>query len=573
MNNSIITSLAILKVNFDELQKDYIENFVPLVAEAIRVLDDDYITTPTVKDKLIQLFKIDLPQNVIKTLFRRLEKYNYITQEYRVYKRNLEELNKLNFRDKQQKILAQHESLIKSMIVFVEEKFKMTWLEEEAESNLQLYLKEYNLILLKSFKEGIALEEPRPEFPKNFYIIGSFIKHLQDSYSSNFNYLESIIVGDMLANAMYLPNPSQAIQKFKGTEIYLDTTFLIYALGYAGKVRQDPCSELLHLLSESKAILRCFRPTADEIIGILESCKRRIASRKNLYDSYGTIEHFLQNNTSPTDIHMYILELEKNLRKLNISVVETPPYKERYSINEKKLREMFSTISYNNEDAREHDIKAISAIIRLRHGDYTNQIENCRALFVSTNVTLGRIANRFFSEEYSKTAVAPVMLDHELTYRLWLKKPTNAPNLPRKRIIADCFASIQPTERLWSNYLNEIDKLKGNNKLSNDDYFLLRYSLEAKSAIMDMTYGSETVFTEGTIQEILDIIHYKITEDDKKAILVVNEQLEKTKQQLAITNEVENRRLSNIYKRAEDYGRKLTRAIFLLIVESVKYSV
>ncbi|MEE8513014.1 MAG: hypothetical protein V3S36_10260, partial [Acidiferrobacterales bacterium] len=81
------------------------------------------------------------------------------------------------------------------------------------------------------------------------------------------------------------------------------------------------------------------------------------------------------------------------------------------------------------------------------------------------------------------------MTDHALTTLLWLKKPLSAPDLPRRRLIADYFAALRPDERFWKSYLAEIDKLERDGQLSHDDYFALRHSLEAKQALMDLTRG------------------------------------------------------------------------------------
>ena len=56
----------------------------------------------------------------------------------------------------------------------------------------------------------------------------------------------------MLASAVYLEDP-QAARKFRNTKIYFDTTFLIYALSYAGEARQAPSKELLEVLYETSS--------------------------------------------------------------------------------------------------------------------------------------------------------------------------------------------------------------------------------------------------------------------------------------------------------------------------------
>lgn len=96
------------------------------------------------------------------------------------------------------------------------------------------------------------------------------------------------------------------------------------------------------------------------------------------------------------------------------------------------------------------------------------------------------------------------IVDHYLTTLVWLKKPMRAPDLPRKRIIADCYAAMNPPPHLWKRYLQEIERLQKKGDISDEDYYLLRYSSEASNALMDTTLGGGQPFTEGTVAEVLE---------------------------------------------------------------------
>ncbi len=105
-----------------------------------------------------------------------------------------------------------------------------------------------------------------------------------------------------------------------------------------------------------------------------------------------------------------------------------------------------------------------------------------------------------------------------MTNLLWLKKPTAAPDLPRNRVIADCYAATQPSDRLWRAYLDEIQKLEARGDITEEDYYLLRYDLEAKTTLMDLTQGDEEAFTQGTVQEILSAIRSDIQKEKQHEV-------------------------------------------------------
>jgi hypothetical protein len=95
------------------------------------------------------------------------------------------------------------------------------------------------------------------------------------------------------------------------------------------------------------------------------------------------------------------------------------------------------------------------------------------------------------------------MLDHLFSTLVWLKRPLSAPGLPAKRIVADCYAALNPSNELWKRYLQEIDRLQKHGDITEQDYYLLRYSASAKNALVNLTFGDPQVFSQGTVDEIL----------------------------------------------------------------------
>jgi hypothetical protein len=59
-----------------------------------------------------------------------------------------------------------------------------------------------------------------------------------------------------------------------------------------------------------------------------------------------------------------------------------------------------------------------------------------------------RAARRFFAAGYDGFTWPLAVLDHDLATLAWLKRPLQAPDLPRKQIIADCYAALRPEGRL-----------------------------------------------------------------------------------------------------------------------------
>jgi hypothetical protein len=77
MSDRTITSLAILKVNWDH-GRDYIENFVPFVAESLSPMPQQEVSLPELQAAIYENFGLHIPQGALKTVLRRAAKKGYL---------------------------------------------------------------------------------------------------------------------------------------------------------------------------------------------------------------------------------------------------------------------------------------------------------------------------------------------------------------------------------------------------------------------------------------------------------------------------------------------------------------
>jgi hypothetical protein len=106
-----------------------------------------------------------------------------------------------------------------------------------------------------------------------------------------------------------------------------------------------------------------------------------------------------------------------------------------------------------------------------------------------------------------------------------------APQLPAKMVIAECYAATEPSEKLWQKYIETVSRLKEGQKISANEYYLLRYSQVAHKELMELTVGDEDVITEGTVQEILEGVKMEIRKTDLDLLKEERRILEETKRE------------------------------------------
>ncbi len=566
--NPTITSLALLKANFEESGKDYFENFVPMAAECLRRSGEDVVSVTELQGQLRDQFGLLLPQSALKTILNRARRQGLVRLESKVYYRNVEVLERLEFGRTRQRVVEIHESLIREFVEFCAHRFDKHLSPEDADAALQSYLEENQLLLVDAVTERNIVPHPAIRVENARFLLASFVRHLQETQAAALDHLETIVKGHMLANAIFLPDPGSVLRKFRGTEVYFDTPFLIDALGYGGESQQAPCLELLDLLYETGAELRCFDHTRDEVLGVLQACVDLMRSGNGRGTSSGPdiLRNFHSEGLSSTDVMMKMNSLEKDLRRLHIRVVDKPGYEAQYQIDEEAFgQEIDESLNYRRERQIARDVDSISAIMRLRKGKNCPHVEECRAVFVTTNSGLARIARQHFSDATGTGSVPPCLTDYALTNLLWLKKPTAAPDLPRKRIIADCYAATRPSERLWRNFVEEIERLRQRGEIDAEEYYLLRSSMKAETALMDATMGQEDLLTQGTVPEILGRwrseaeAEKQVELDAEKASRQITErQLEAERTE---RREQDDRRRANVQRNARTIARWLVKVL------------
>ena len=512
MNSYALTSLAILKVNWDRLGKDYVENFVPFVVECARSSSEEAISLPDMQQMVGDKFKLNFPQQMLKMIIARATKRGYFKRDSGVVYKVQEKCDTLDFRSTKDAIEATYHRVIDSLREYANKSYGRSLSSDDAEDAISAFLADSSLSLLFYIAEGKQNDSPSSS---THFLVASFVKQAQDSGLTLLDDLESLAQGNLIANAMYLPDPGSIKKRFRNTSVYFDTSFIMFAAGFAGPDRAAPCLELLKLLSRYGAHFRCFEGTRNELQGILDACASRL-QKNQLRDAYGpTIEYFVETGKSASDLELMSARLPAKLNALGIKVVALPSFDDtEYQVDESGFEDhLKQNIGYLNPNARVHDVDCISAIARGRRGRESRNVEECGALFVTMNTTLARATRQFFQEQATSNAVALAVTDYALANLLWLKDPTIAPALPHKQLIAEAYAAMQPPTNLWKAYLTEIASLEDSGEVTTDDYLLLRHSLSAKAALMDLTDGQEDAFTEGSIKKILEVAKENIRAD------------------------------------------------------------
>jgi hypothetical protein len=499
MNEQTLTSLAVLTVNWNRGQ-DALDSFVPLVADCVRTGGDQPVSLVELQKTVEKDGGIKIPSGALQAILGRCAHQGLVRRENNVYVPRRKKLDELDYGPVLAEALRQHRCLLDKLRAFAKERHGLDWSEQEADTNLLAWLQDGSLPVLVAATEGDPLPFVQRQSRKTKHVISSFAGHLGEADPTGFDCLETVVKGYILSGVLFYPDIGQFATRFEELDVYCDTPFLLRALGFSEEGLHIQCLDLIDLLRDLGANLKCFHHTREEVVGVLENEAGRLRPGVTNHEP---VDYSTSRNFTLTEVEEMILHIDDTLGKLDIEVVDTPTWTvkpDEVALDEEIQRH----IDYTRPRAREKDVQSLAAIARLRGLRRMDKFETAKAIFVTTNTTLSRASSAFFRSDIEGRGAIPVCMPVEMMTRLaWVKKPMAAPNLPKHMVMAASYAALNPSAPLWREYLGEIGRRREKGELSDTDYHFLRSSQEARRALMDETFGEEQAFSAGTLDEVL----------------------------------------------------------------------
>lgn len=530
-HHKLISALAVLKVNADH-SKSYLDNFVPFVAEAIRLTGESVISVPEIRKVLKNELGIEIPHHVVSNILSSMCKDGRIIKESKKYVATSELLRDTTFSKRKNEITRKQKRLSNSFEEFSKRNGYQLETCDDLESCFYSFIESNFTEIVRGNGNGLKEKSSIPcaSAAKMNYAASRFVKHISEEDDALYQVLEDIVKGNMLYNSIFFVNHNEVKTKFKGTEVYFDTSIILYLLGFTSKERSLPYQELCRLLKITGAKSCCFEHTVEEVRNVLRYCiemlkKGTVATRNEALD------YLIENHKTPSDVELLIGDLEERLYRIGVIVKPKPSYVNAFCLDEAKLEKYISdAVSYRNEEvALQFDVDSISAIHRLREGTFYSNIEQCRAVFVTPNSQLAQAARDFHHDEYpSKSGVSYCVLSHVLTTVAWMKLPTLPAELPKQVIISNCYAGLKPTPEVWDKYIDQVERLFKDKEISEDSYYILKNSLFCSEALAEVSGGDVANVTADSVSEILRKATLNIVGDAREALASTKNELQET---------------------------------------------
>jgi len=578
--DKILISLAFIKVNWDQERRDYIDNFLPFLATLMvrkkyESIEENAEQINKLIDDFKQEFGLIIPYHPMVTILNRAKKRGLIKkQEHKFFQTN--EVFKYDFSGKTQAQERKDEELINSFMNFCKDEYNKRLNRKEAEKILIGFLKQHDLEILFAAYDKSALPKVKPS-KSNIFLFNKFVESIYTQGQELFKVLLDIVIGHILANIVLYGYEFAKFSKpkLKDLNLYLDTRLILRLLGVERGEIQSAYSKLLAELKTQEVNLFVFQHTYEEIMGILQSCLLWVENPN--YDSLEAspvLRYFKEEGYTESDVQMFINRVDKTLDKYIIKQIDTPDPNiyAYYQIDEEKLQQfivgMYKTYNPDFEILEkdytiQRDIQSISAVYKLRKGRRPQNISQAEHIFITSNSALAYANRNFEKEEYGQDFYIPAgVTDTFAGTLIWLRNPQKAVEINEKKIIAEVYAALKPSEVLLKRYLTEVERLKNDKKISEDDHILLRDSLLARDLLAEKTLGDPDKYTPKTPTEVL----HKIKKEAYDKYIREKKGHQKTKSMLESEREEKIKTFNKLDKRADKIATYVGYAILVIFV-------
>jgi len=518
---SPILSLAILRVNWRERRKDYLDTLTPLIANLICSRGYDHVEVETLRSDFRQEFGLNIPYHAMVTLLNRAKKRGLLQQRYHTLYPIPDEVAALCSSDVVRDQTERYAAVIQQFVRFAKDHHGISLSEEAADSALIEFLRDHDLDILFAADQTSFIAEVRSP-RQHRYVLYKFIEEAHRSQPQTFQYILDVVIGHALASTILYGQDKAFISGMRGTDVYLDTRLIFYLLGLEGTERKTQTVELLTLLTEQGARVLIFDHTRREVAQILDACIDWL--NRGDYDpskASRALRHMKESGFSSQDAERVAVNLNSLLEKCKVTMVRHPDPGANVGlqINEEELYQTIVSAyatrpEFNEESQRQSiliDVDSIAAVYRLRQGCSGRTIKDSHVVFATNNHTLARVARNFDEKQFGEDfRIPPAVTDVFIGTTAWLQAPAKADRINEQRLLAECYAGIRPDGVLLRKYVLEVEKLKKGDQISDEEYYTLRTHRVAMNLLAEKTLGDADAFTDRTSEEVLDEIRGQI---------------------------------------------------------------
>ncbi len=437
--NKLLASYALFKGLYDNKKDIY-----GVLAEYLKKTIAEKALYNFTLDEITQIlnseFEFNIPNAAVKSSLNRIENLTKIGPNYTV--NNLQDFISKDFNDFEKDYQAKNETIIQSLIKFVEES-KGKELNASEKTSLTHSLCSY-ILDKQNGNEYI-------EYIATFFVTNNNVPGFKEQ-------IDKIREGVILYSGIKFNNDINNFGAWKNElTIYIETEILFHIAGYNGELYRMLASDLLQFIKEinhkaGKRIikLKYFEEVKIEIEGFFTKAKYLIEGNSIPNPSITAMVSIMNGCKTISDIQAKKTDFYELLKAHIIEEDEYSDYfaEKNYSYNIVS-KELVEKVSKDLERDATQYLKFLNYISIRRREAYENNFENVKAILLSGNSTTLKVAWIDLVKETGNVPLATTM--SFLTNKFWFKlnKGFGLSSLPKS------FDILSKSQIILSNILNK----------------------------------------------------------------------------------------------------------------------
>lgn len=518
-----LINLALLESLRYTSNADELDYYIPFLAVALDDYDKDVFAFNDLKSLIQDLFNITIPVPCLRLLLARAKKRKLIKLENKLYVKNSKALQRkrVQFDEKREEIVRAQKILTQEFIKFCKDKHNKNIAVDESDELIYSFVRKYQSTFVNVLKNR-SETTPDLKIKNKDFIVADFVRNIFSNNLSLLDYFLVLIKGSLLADFLTYADAYSTRRNFSNVTIYYDTPIIMGLLGFNGRQNQAVFKELTALLNELKVNIRVFDITEDEVQTVFKSWQYDLAHNNPENFNPNTLRHFKTTGIDAVAIETASKKLPNELKKSNIHIESKQKIYEEHNIDEAGLEKHLRKGNYYHKNLA-HDLKCIGYVYNSRKSVRRKTFNDEVDVFVTTNRTLVERTNHFLKEEVAAGSIPIIVTEQWLATVLWLKRPNLFPDLPKNLILANSYSVIYGDDQFWHEFIRRLKRLSKDQKISNDDYNLVRWEGSLIETIHNLSVSTGEDYQDEDIFQVIENVKAKLLGDKDKKILELEE--------------------------------------------------
>lgn len=309
-----------------------------------------------------------------------------------------------------------------------------------------------------------------------------------------------------------------AVETQSDTTFFLDGPMLLGLVGTSGNALQDEARIIVEALKSIGCRVQVFSESCREAERVLSAYL--LAQSSNRHGRTHTA--VLKGEVDRNYVQTVASDIEKAAETFGVNVrdygLDAYPNDHKF-FNSERNDDIYSFLSWENPQAREHDAFAVTAIMRMRQGRSKNDPLDNSHVFISSNEKLVEKARDYClrSQLVRENQCGPVVDTRDMATIAWLRTGfEHSEKLPISHMLAQCERVLRVRKTVIETARTQVARFSAEKV---EQFELLLQDNRAVNYLMDTARGTSASFDPDQDRELLDGMleaAIKVTVDDSK---------------------------------------------------------